>query len=125
MFRLLSRYRLLRKKIKFTKKNLASRTRIFTNWLKINFEKPYTIFLACLFPFMQAFLGSVLVIFTSPHRNSLGDNFSLFGFAAVYYLAFAMNSKRATRGSWLGLILLVSFGALGIVCGKLFTINIL
>ena len=125
MFRLLSRYRLLRKRFKFTKKNLASRTRIFTNWLKINFEKPYTIFLACLFPFMQAFLGSVLVIFTNPNRNSVGDNFSLFGFATIYYLAFAMNSKRATRGSWLGLILLVSFGALGIVCGKLFTIKIL
>tara|TARA_B100001287_G_scaffold274806_1_gene280947 strand:- start:63 stop:440 length:378 start_codon:yes stop_codon:yes gene_type:complete len=125
MFKFLVRYRLFRKRFKFNKKNLASRTRIFTNWLKINFEKPYTIFLACLFPFMQAFLGSVLVIFTSPSRNTLGDNFSLFGFAAIYYLAFAMNSKRATRGSWLGLILLVSFGALGIVCGKLFTINIL
>ena len=125
MFKFLVRYRLFRKRFKFNKKNLASRTRIFTNWLKINFEKPYTIFLACLFPFMQAFLGSVLVIFTSPSRNTLGDNFSLFGFAAIYYLAFAMNSKRASRGSWLGLILLVSFGALGIVCGKLFTINIL
>lgn len=125
MFKFSVRYRLFRKKFKFNKKNLASRTRIFTNWLKINFEKPYTIFLACLFPFMQAFLGSVLVIFTSPSRNTLGDNFSLFGFAAIYYLAFAMNSKRATKGSWLGLILLVSFGALGIVCGKLFTINIL
>lgn len=125
MFKFSVRYRLFRKRFKFNKKNLASRTRIFTNWLKINFEKPYTIFLACLFPFMQAFLGSVLVIFTSPSRNTLGDNFSLFGFAAIYYLAFAMNSKRATRGSWLGLILLVSFGALGIVCGKLFTINIL
>lgn len=125
MFKLSVRYRLFRKRFKFNKKNLASRTRIFTNWLKINFEKPYTIFLACLFPFMQAFLGSVLVIFTSPSRNTLGDNFSLFGFAAIYYLAFAMNSKRATKGSWLGLILLVSFGALGIVCGKLFTINIL
>lgn len=125
MFKFSVRYRLFRKRFKFNKKNLASRTRIFTNWLKINFEKPYTIFLACLFPFMQAFLGSVLVIFTSPSRNTLGDNFSLFGFAAIYYLAFAMNSKRATKGSWLGLILLVSFGALGIVCGKLFTINIL
>ena len=74
---------------------------------------------------MQAFLGSILVIFTNPNKNSIGDNFNLFGFAALYYFAFAMNSKRATKGSWLGLILLICFGALGIVCGKLFTINVL
>lgn len=101
---------------------LQRRTRIFTNWLKINFEKPYTIFLAMFFPFAQAFLASVIVLYTSPDKNEVGDNISLFGVAAVYYLAFAMNSKRATRGSWLGLILLITFGALGIICGKLFTI---
>ena len=107
------------------KQVLQRRTRIFTNWLKINFEKPYTIFLAAFFPFAQAFLASVIVIFTNPYKNDIQSNISLFGVAAFYYLAFAMNSKRATRGSWLGLILLVSFGALGIVCGKLFTIHML
>ncbi len=101
---------------------LQRRTRIFTNWLKINFEKPYTIFLAMFFPFAQAFLASVIVLYTSPNRNELNDNIMLFGVAAMYYLAFAMNSKRATRGSWLGLMLLVIFGALGIICGKMFTI---
>ena len=105
------------------KRLLERRTRIFTNWLKITFEKPYTIFLAAFFPFMQAFLGSTIVIFTSPSKNSVSDNLNLFGIAALYYLAFAMNSKRATKGSWLGLILLFTFGALGIVCGKLFTIS--
>jgi hypothetical protein len=104
------------------KRFLQRRTRIFTRWLKINFEKPYTIFLAVFFPFAQAFLASVIVLYTSPEKNELSDNISLFGVAAVYYLAFAMNSKRATRGSWLGLILLVTFGALGIICGKMFTI---
>ena len=74
------------------------------------------------FPFAQAFLASVIVLYTSPEKNGLQDNVSLFGVAAIYYLAFAMNSKRATRGSWLGLILLVIFGALGIICGKMFTI---
>ena len=73
---------------------------------------------------MQAFLGSAIVIFTSPDKNSASDNFNLFGIAAFYYLAFAMNSKRATKGSWLGLLMLVSFGALGIICGKLFSIAV-
>tara|TARA_B100000900_G_C20385567_1_gene636363 strand:- start:212 stop:565 length:354 start_codon:yes stop_codon:yes gene_type:complete len=106
------------------KRLLERRTRIFTRWLKITFEKPYTIFLAAFFPFMQAFLGSAIVIFTSPNKNSISDNFNLFGIAAFYYLAFAMNSKRATKGSWLGLLMLVGFGALGIICGKLFSIAI-
>jgi len=102
---------------------LQRRTRIFTRWLKINFEKPYTIFLASLFPFAQAFLASVIVLYTSPQRNEVNDNINLFGVSAMYYLAFAMNSKRATKGSWLGLILLVVFGALGIICGKMFIIS--
>ena len=102
---------------------LQRRTRIYTRWLKINFEKPYTIFLATLFPFAQAFLASVIVLYTSPQRNGVNDNINLFGVSAMYYLAFAMNSKRATKGSWLGLILLVVFGALGIICGKMFIIS--
>jgi len=106
------------------KRLLERRTRIFTKWLKITFEKPQTIFLAAFFPFMQAFLGSAIVIFTSPNKNSVSDNLSLYAVAAFYYLAFAMNSKRATKGSWLGLLLLVTFGALGIVCGKLFMLVI-
>ena len=114
--------RLLHSDKQVRKRFLQRRTRIFTRWFKINFEKPYTIFLAVFFPFAQAFLASVIVLYTSPEKNELSDNISLFGVAAVYYLAFAMNSKRATRGSWLGLILLVTFGALGIICGKMFTI---
>ena len=106
------------------KRLLERRTRIFTRWLKITFEKPYTIFLAGFFPFMQAFLGSTIVIFTSPSKNSVSDNINLFGIAALYYLAFAMNSKRATKGSWLGLMMLIFFGALGIIAGKLFTIQL-
>lgn len=100
-------------------KGLLVRTRIFTRWLKVNYEKPYTIVLAALFPFLQAFLASILVIYTDPSKNDLYSNVILFLVAASYYFAFAMNSKRATKGSWLGLILLISFGALGIVCGKL------
>ncbi len=104
---------------------LVSRTRIFTNWLQIRWKQPYTIFLACLFPFLQAFLASIIVIFTSPDKNDWGSNLTLFGVAGLYYLAFAMNSKRATKGSWLGLILLVVFGAFGIISGKMFTIYII
>ena len=118
---------LMKKKRKISKevrrRLLERRTRIFTKWLKINFEKPYTIFLAAFFPFAQAFLASVIVIFTNPHKNDIESNISLFGVAAFYYLAFAMNSKRATKGSWLGLMLLVVFGALGIICGKLILTN--
>lgn len=112
----------MKKRCKNCKSVLQRRTRIFTKWLRINLEKPYTVFLAALFPFSQAFLASVIVLFTSPDKNTFGDNFSLFGVAALYYLSFAMNSKRATKGSWLGLILLIVFGALGIICGKMFTI---
>ncbi len=100
-------------------KGLLVRTRIFTRWLKVNYEKPYTIILAALFPFLQAFLASILVIYTDPSKDDFYSNVILFLVAASYYFAFAMNSKRATKGSWLGLILLISFGALGIVCGKL------
>ena len=100
-------------------KGLQVRTRIFTRWLKVNYEKPYTIVLAALFPFAQAFLASILVIYTNPSKNDIFSNVILFFVAASYYFAFAMNSKRATKGSWLGLILLIVFGALGIVCGKL------
>jgi len=110
--------------ISVRKRLLERRTRIFTRWLKITFEKPYTIFLAGFFPFMQAFLGSAIVIFTDPRKNDTSDNISLYAIAAFYYLAFAMNSKRATKGSWLGLLMLVVFGALGIVCGKLFMIAV-
>ena len=102
---------------------LERRTRIFTKWLKINFEKPYTIFLAAFFPFAQAFLASVIVIYTDPTNSGWETNLSLFIVAGLYYLAFAMNSKRATKGSWLGLMLLVVFGALGIICGKLILTN--
>jgi hypothetical protein len=31
-----------------------------------------------------------------------------------------MNAKRAAKGSWIGLIFLILFGALGILSGKLF-----
>jgi hypothetical protein len=102
------------------KRLLERRTRIFTRWLKINFKKPYTIFLAAFFPFAQAFLASVIVIYTDPSKNDWKSNLALFIVAGLYYLAFAMNSKRATKGSWLGLVLLVAFGALGIICGKIF-----
>ena len=101
------------------KRLLLRRTRIFTRWLKITFEKPYTVFLAGFFPFMQAFLASIIVIYTKG-GNDIFTNAMLFLVAGLYYLAFAMNSKRATKGSWLGLLFLVFFGALGILCGKLF-----
>ena len=101
------------------KRLLLRRTRIFTRWLKITFEKPYTVFLAVFFPFMQAFLASIIVIYTKG-GNDISTNAMLFLVAGLYYLAFAMNSKRATKGSWLGLLFLVFFGALGILCGKLF-----
>jgi len=104
--------------IKVRKRLLERRTRIFTNWLKIKFERPYTIFLAAVLPFLQAFLASTMVVFTS-RENTISANLSLFLVAAFYYFAFAMNSKRATKGSWLGLVFLIIFGALGILCGKI------
>lgn len=113
------------KRRKALKRLLSNRTRLFTRHLRIRYEKPWTIFLAMVFPFLQAFLASIIVIFTDPNDNTISTNLQLFGVAALYYVAFAMNSKRATRGSWLGLLLLVTFGGLGIVCGKLFSIYFL
>ncbi len=104
---------------KVRKRLLERRSRIFTNWLKITFEKPYTIFLAAVLPFAQAFLASVMMIYTSKDNSDISSNVMLFMVACCYYFAFAMNSKRASKGSWLGLILLIVFGALGILCGKL------
>lgn len=101
------------------KRLLLRRTRIFNRWLKLTFKKPYTFFLAAFFPFMQAFLASIIVIYTNPANSGAYTNVMLFIVAGLYYLAFAMNSKRATKGSWLGLMFLVLFGALGILCGKL------
>ena len=104
---------------KVRKRLLERRTRIFTNWLKITFEKPYTIFLAAVFPFAQAFLASVMMIYTAKPNSDISASIILFIVACCYYFAFAMNSKRATKGSWLGLLFLILFGALGILCGKL------
>lgn len=118
MSRILSSY----KRRMALKRLLVHRTRLFTKYLRIRYERPWTIFLAILFPFLQAFLASIIVIFTDPSDNTFTTNLQLFMVAALYYVAFAMNSKRATRGSWLGLILLITFGGLGIVCGKLFSI---
>lgn len=98
------------------------RARIWNRWLKLRVEKPWTFFLAGFFPFLQAFLGSVLVIYTNPAKNETWDNVSLYLAASLYYFSFAMNSKRASKGSWIGLVLLIMFGALGIVSGKMFMI---
>jgi hypothetical protein len=97
------------------------RARIFANYLKINFEKPFTIFLAMFFPFMQAFLASCINILTNKD-NELITNILLFTTSALYYIAFIANTKRATKGSWVGLAMLVIFGSLGLVCGKLFVL---
>ena len=59
------------------KRLLLRRTRIFTRWLKITFEKPYTVFLAGFFPFMQAFLASIIVIYTKG-GNDIFTNAMLF-----------------------------------------------
>ena len=73
---------LMKKKKKISKevrrRLLERRTRIFTKWLKINFEKPYTIFLAAFFPFAQTFLASVIVIYTDPTNSGWETNLSLF-----------------------------------------------
>ena len=101
------------------KRLLERRTRIFTRWLKINFEKPYTIFLAAFFPFAQAFLASVIVIYTDPSKNDWKSNLALFIVAGLYYLAFAMNSKRATK-DLVGISIVGCVWSFGIICGKIF-----
>lgn len=95
------------------------RAKIFRRYLAIRYDKPLTIFLACLFPFMQAFLGTILAILSNDGNTNLQALFLLFVVGASYYTSFIMNAKRSAKGSKLGLILLILFGALGLVCGKL------
>ena len=92
---------------------------VFSKYLALNFKKPITIFLGCFFPFMQAFISSVTIIYTNPEKDIYTDNGLLLAAAAVYYVSFIANIKRSAEGSRLGLILLVVFGAIGILCGKL------
>lgn len=99
---------------------LERRTTIFTTWLRVTFEKPYTLLLAAILPFLQAFLASIMMIWTNKPVTDLSSNIYLFGAAALYYFSFSMNAKRAAKGSWIGLIFLILFGALGILSGKLF-----
>jgi len=95
------------------------KAKIFRKYLAIKYDKPVTIFLACLLPFAQAFISSILVIYTSPERNSAMDNFILLGVSMAYFVAFVANVKRSANGSNLGLWLLVIFGAIGVVVGKI------
>lgn len=92
--------------------------KIFRKYLKLKLDKPWTFFLACLFPFLQAFLSSIIVIYTDLNKNSFMDNTILFVSSMLFYVAFIANAKRSAEGSKLGLILLVLFGGLGIVAGK-------
>ena len=92
---------------------------IFRKYLKLADSKPWTFFLACLFPFLQAFISSIMIIYTDPSRNTLSDNLMLGLTGAIFYTCFIANSKRSSSGSSLGLFLLVLFGSLGLVAGKL------
>jgi len=106
-------------------KRLFKRSQIYARWLRIHYDKPYTIFLACLFPFLQAFSTFCIVIYADPDFNSFQDYLYLFLCAGLFYFSFVMNSKRAAQGTWLGIFLLIIFGSFGVVAGKLFSVYIL
>lgn len=107
-----------KRKLRIKRKLLLRRTRIFKKYLKIRLTKPLTFFLAALFPFLQAFLASVITIYTNSKEGFM-SNLILFGASLLYYTAFVMNAKRANKGSNLGIYMLIFFGALGILIGKL------
>ena len=94
------------------------RARIFAKYLKLRLNRPVTFFLAALFPFLQAFLASVITIYTNS-REGFYANTILFLSATLYYTSFVMNAKRASKGSVTGILMLIFFGALGILIGKL------
>lgn len=96
-----------------------NRAKIFKRYLKLTTSKPWTFFLACLLPFGQAFISSVMIIYTDPTRNTVTDNFMLLLTGIIFYTCFIANAKRSSSGSSLGLFLLVLFGSLGLVAGKL------
>ena len=99
-------------------KKVLKRTKIFSKFLKLRLSTPATFFLAALFPFLQAFLASVISIYTNS-KSGIQSDVLLFLASTLYYTAFVMNAKRATKGSNLGIIMLIVFGAIGILCGKL------
>ena len=96
-----------------------SRAKIFKRYLLLTTSKPWTFFLACLFPFTQAFISSVMIIYTDPNKNTIGDNLMLMLTGLIFYTCFIANAKRSGAGSSLGLFLLVLFGSIGLVAGKL------
>lgn len=109
-----------RRPVKARLRLLERKTTLFSQWLRVTFEKPYTLLLAAILPFLQAFLASIMMIWTNKPVGDFSSNLILFGIAALYYFSFSMNAKRAAKGSWIGLIFLILFGALGILSGKLF-----
>ena len=92
---------------------------IFKRYLAIRYDRPITLLFACLFPFSQALLGTVLAILSNNGDTSFSALGLLFLTGALYYICFIMNAKRSAKGSKLGLWLLVIFGGLGLCCGKL------
>lgn len=100
-------------------RNKFKKTQIFTRYLQLRYDKPLSFFLACFFPFTQAFISSIMIIYTDPEKDSAFDNIILLFTSMIFYVSFIANAKRSTNGSKLGLFLLVVFGAIGVVAGKM------
>jgi hypothetical protein len=85
---------------------------IYEKYLRIKWEKPVSVFLGCIMPFLQAMLGSVLVIYLSTN-NPIGV--SVIGL--FYWSMVAFNSKRIALGGWMPLTLFIIFATIGSVFG--------
>lgn len=102
----------------FVTGSLLERAKIFNRHLKLKWNRPRTFFYACFFPFMQAITAAAITVFVSA-ENSILNAVGLFVSGIAYYACFVANAKRSANGSKLGILLLLLFGSLGLVCGKL------
>lgn len=94
-------------------KNLKKlRFPIYYKYLRINTKKPLSIFLACLTPFLQAMMGSVLQIYViEKHPEATATS------ALIYWTMFALNGKRVALGNWSAITIFIIFAALGTTVG--------
>lgn len=75
-----------------------------------------TLVWACLTPFLQAFLGTVLqVVIINESIVGLGAS------AIFYWSMFAMNSKRVALGKWKAIVSFIIFATFGTISGYLLT----
>lgn len=91
---------------------------IYNRYLKIRYNQPITVVMACLMPFLQAFLGAVLQV------TIINNNMGALSLSAMFYWSmFALNGKRIALGKWKAIVTFIIFASLGTLVGVYMTNN--